>query len=78
MKHKKFDEVKPYVYFIKDKKTGLKYFGARYQNFTRKKLTPNQDLGKEYFSSHEILSEKFISGFKNWRYVVSITKRCVF
>ena len=68
MKHKKFNEVKPYVYLIESKISGQKYFGSRYQNFTRHKTTPAEDLGKKYFSSNKIISKEFKKNKKNFIY----------
>jgi len=50
MKGKDFNSVKPYVYWIKNNITGIKYFGVRYRNIRLNK-TPNQDFGKAYFTS---------------------------
>ena len=47
---KEFNKVKPYVYWIKNNITGIKYFGVRWANVNKNK-TPIQDLGKTYFSS---------------------------
>ena len=47
---KEFNKVKPYVYWIKNNITGIKYFGVRWANININK-TPIQDLGKTYFSS---------------------------
>jgi len=50
MKHKRFNQIKPYVYLITEKKTGLKYFGVRWRNVILKR-TPKEDIGKKYFTS---------------------------
>ena len=50
MRTKEFDRAKPYVYLVKNKTTGLKYFGVRWVN-THKNRSPINDLGKEYFST---------------------------
>ena len=65
MKSKDFDIVKPYVYWIKNLKTGIKYIGSRYGNI-RLNLTPNQDLGIVYFSSGKLEEQfkKFPDQFK--------------
>ena len=65
MKSRDFDQVKPYVYWIKNLKTGIKYIGSRYGNI-RLKLTPNQDLGLVYFSSGKLKEEfeRFPDQFK--------------
>ena len=65
MKSKDFDIVKPYVYWIKNLKTGIKYIGSRYGNI-KLNLTPNQDLGIVYFSSGKLEEQfkKFPDQFK--------------
>ena len=50
MKSRDFDQVKPYVYWIKNKITGIKYFGVRWGN-VKKNKKPKDDLGKIYFTS---------------------------
>jgi len=50
MKHKNFDSVYPYAYFIVRKSDGMKYVGVRYAN-VNKNLTPSEDFGKTYFTS---------------------------
>ena len=67
MKTKEFNKVKPYVYSVKNKLTGLKYFGVRWQN-TYKNRTPLNDLGKEYFSSNPKLKKAFNKNPKNFEY----------
>ena len=47
---KEFNKVKPYVYWIKNNITGIKYLGVRHYN-VKLNLTANQDLGKRYFTS---------------------------
>jgi len=47
---KEFNKIKPYVYWMKNNITGIKYFGVRWKN-VRLKKTPIQDFGKTYFSS---------------------------
>ena len=59
MKHKEFNEVKPYTYFLQRKSDGVKYVGARYAN-VKLNLTPNQDFGKVYFTSGKLRKD-----FKN-------------
>ena len=56
---KDFNSIKPYTYWIKNKLTGIKYFGVRSGNIA-KKLTPNQDFGKVYFTSGSLKKD-----FKN-------------
>ena len=65
MQSKDFDSVKPYVYWIKNLETGIKYIGSRYGNI-KLNLTPNQDLGIVYFSSGKLKKEftKFPDKFK--------------
>ena len=53
---KDFDKIKAYTYWIKNKTTGMKYFGVRWNNISRN-LTPNQDFGKIYFSSGRLKKE---------------------
>lgn len=50
MKHKNFNEVLPYTYFLQHKLTGNKYYGVRTRN-VKLGLTPNQDFSTVYFSS---------------------------
>lgn len=50
MKHKKFNEVLPYTYYIVEKETRLQYFGVRTAN-VRAGRTPEEDFAKHYFSS---------------------------
>ena len=61
MKHKKFDEIYPYVYQITEIKTGMKYFGVRWIN-VRDKVIPKKDIGIKYFTSSKNL--KFKNSFK--------------
>ena len=53
MKGKDFNSVKPYVYWIKNNTTGIKYFGLRWKNVNLSK-TPMEDIGKTYFSSGKL------------------------
>jgi len=50
MKHKKFNELLPYTYYLKNKITKEKYYGVRYGNI-KNKILPENDLGIEYFTS---------------------------
>lgn len=59
MKHRKFNEVKPYSYFIRRKSDGMKYVGVRYKNVSLN-LTPEEDFGKVYFTSGRLRKD-----FKN-------------
>ena len=67
MKTREFSKIRPYVYIIKNKKTGLKYFGVRWVNI-QKNRSPLNDLGKEYFSSNPKLKKAFIKNPKNFEY----------
>lgn len=53
MKHKYFNEVYPYGYFLMRKSDGMKYVGIRYKN-VKLNLTPLQDFGKVYFTSGKL------------------------
>ena len=53
---KDFNSVKPYVYWLKNKSTGIKYIGLRYRN-VKLNLTPNEDIGIKYFSSGKFKKE---------------------
>jgi len=63
--HKEFNKVKPYVYWIKNLETGIKYIGVRWRNVKLNK-TPIQDLGKKYFSSG-LLEKDFKKNSENFR-----------
>ena len=67
MRKKEFDRAKPYVYLIKNKTTGLKYFGVRWVNI-HKDRSPINDLGKEYFSSNPKLKKAFKKNPKNFEF----------
>ena len=58
MRSKKFNEVRPYTYWIKHIETGTKYVGLRYRNvkFNR---TPLEDFGIHYFTSGKKLKRDF-------------------
>ena len=66
--NKDFNKIKPYVYWIKDLKTGQKYYGVRWQNATRFNRSPNEDFGKHYYTSSTNIKKKFISNPKNYKY----------
>jgi len=53
VKSKKFNEVRPYTYWIQDLETRIKYVGLRYNNI-RLKRTPLEDFGIYYFTSGEL------------------------
>lgn len=55
-KHKNFNQVFPYTYYIKHIETGIKYYGVRWANCNKNK-TPNEDFLNIYFTS--IISEKY-------------------
>ena len=50
---KEFNKIKPYVYWIKNNITTIKYIGVRWKN-VRLKKTPVQDFGKRYFTSGKL------------------------
>lgn len=56
-KHKNFNTVYAYTYYIKHNKSGIKYYGVRWGNLS-KNLTPNEDFLNIYFTS--ISSKKFL------------------
>ena len=62
---KEFNKIKPYVYWIKNNITGIKYIGVRWKN-VRLKKTPVQDFGKTYFSSG-LLEKDFKKNPDNFR-----------
>jgi hypothetical protein len=53
MKSKKFNEVRPYTYWIKHLETGIKYVGLRYKNI-RLNRTPLNDFGIYYFTTGKL------------------------
>lgn len=57
MKHKNFNDIHPYTYYLKNKKTGKKYHGVRWGNI-RNQRTPNDDFGIFYFTSGK-MEEQF-------------------
>lgn len=59
MKHKNFNSIYPYAYYLVRKSDNKKYVGIRYAN-VKSNLTPNQDFGKVYFTSGSFRKE-----FKN-------------
>lgn len=71
MKHKKFNEVYPYTYYLYNKITGQKYHGVRWGN-VKKNNSPHQDFGKIYFSSGK-LKKSFKQNPKNYEYRISWT-----
>ncbi len=81
---KEFNKIKPYVYWIKNNITGIKYFGVRWGNIT-KNITPAQDLGKKYFTSGKLRKDfkknpdnfkiKLIATFDTIREAVDFEKK---
>ena len=81
---KEFNKIKPYVYWIKNNITGIKYIGVRWKN-VRLKRTPAQDFGKTYFSSGKIKKDfkknpdnfriKFISTFDTVEEAIAFEKK---
>ena len=65
MRSKKFNEVRPYTYWIKHLETGIKYVGLRYNNVTKNR-SPLQDFGIHYFTSGR-LKEEFKLNPKNFK-----------
>lgn len=65
MKHKLFNDVYPYTYYIRRISDGLQYYGSRYSN-VNSGLSPLDDLGKRYFSSGKFKKEfeKFPQNFQ--------------
>ena len=66
MKSKKFNEVRPYTYWIQNIATGIKYVGLRYANVSKDKRTPLQDFGIHYFTSGK-LEKDFKANPNNFR-----------
>lgn len=56
MKHKLFNSIFPYTYYLKNKITGKKYHGVRWGNL-KSQRTPNDDFGKYYFTSGKMSKE---------------------
>ena len=50
MKHKLFNNIYPYVYYIKHIKSGIKYVGVRFANIKQRR-SPQNDFLKYYFTS---------------------------
>jgi hypothetical protein len=53
MKHKRFDQVYPYTYYLCEIHTGRKYHGVRWAN-CKLQRTPNGDFGISYFTSGKL------------------------
>lgn len=71
MKHKKFNEIFAYTYYMKNLKTGQKYHGVRWGNI-KKGLPPIEDLGKIYFSSGK-LSDSFKKNILDFKFNIKWT-----
>jgi len=56
VKHRLFDKVYPYTYYIRRKSDGLQYYGSRYANVSMG-ISPIDDLGKRYYSSGKFKTE---------------------
>jgi len=56
MKSKKFNQVKPYTYWIQNLSTGIKYVGLRYRNIKFNR-TPLEDFGIHYYTSGKLKKE---------------------
>ena len=55
MRSKKFNQIKPYTYFLIRKSDGCKYHGVRWGN----KKSPIEDIGKIYFTSSKNIKDEF-------------------
>jgi len=53
MRHKKFDHIYPYTYYLRDMLTGQKYHGVRWAN-CKFQRTPCDDFGIKYFTSGKL------------------------
>lgn len=71
MKHKRFDGIYAYTYWIKCNETGRKYHGVRYANVKRH-ITPNEDFAKIYFTSGK-LKEDFENNITKYSYKICLT-----
>lgn len=56
MKHRNFNKVYPYTYYIRRKSDGIQYHGIRIHNI-KLGISPNNDLGIRYFSSGKFKKE---------------------
>jgi len=70
-KHKNFDSVLPYTYWIRHKTTNKKYHGVRWAN-VRLKKSPRDDIGVVYFTSGK-LSKDFKENTKDYEIFLSWT-----
>lgn len=71
MKHKNFDKVMPYSYFLVRISDGKKYVGVRYAN-VKNNLTPSEDFGKVYFTSGK-LKREFRKNPQNFKFTLKYT-----
>jgi len=71
MRHKNFNNVYAYTYYIKCKNTGKKYHGVRYGNI-KKNLSPLEDFAKVYFTSGK-LHEDFKQNTSDYSYRICLT-----
>jgi len=71
VRHKRFNEVYPYTYYLKHKTTGQKYHGVRWGNL-RLGLSPSNDFGKVYFTSGK-LRESFKNSLEDYVFCVKWT-----
>lgn len=70
-RHKKFNEVYAYTYYIKNKTTGIKYHGVRWNN-VKNETPPTEDFGKKYFTSGS-LCEDFKNNPQNYEVRIAWT-----
>ena len=71
MKHKNFNQIYAYTYYIKRKSDGIQYHGVRYQNI-KSLRSPIDDFGKYYFSSGK-LKEEFKQNPSNFEWKLKWT-----
>lgn len=71
MKHKEFNKVLPYTYYIVRKSDNMKYYGVRYYNIKLGK-TPKEDFANIYFSSG-CFSEDFKENPTNYCFRIANT-----
>lgn len=53
MKHKRYNEVFPYTYYVQHRASKKKYYGVRYANVGLG-VSPKEDLGIKYFTSGKL------------------------
>ena len=71
MKHRKFDKVYPYTYYIKRLSDGKQYHGVRVAN-VKANRAPTEDFGKHYFTSGRF-KEEFQSNSENFIWKLCFT-----